>query len=409
MLKKLRVKFVCINMLIVTLLLVVIFSLVLYFTKENLEAESVSMMHEIALNPVQRTWEVGEDNHVRLPYFALQISKNGEILATSGNAFDMSDAALMEFLLNTARNARKQTGVISDYNLRYYCAVSSNGTNLVFVDISSERSTLQSLVKSCGLIGIISFVAFLFVSILLARWAIQPVEAAWKQQKQFVSDASHELKTPLTVILTNAEMLQDPDCGMESKEKFSDNILTMAEQMQGLVEGLLELARVDNGAVQTAFAQVDLSQLVSESILPFEPLFFEQELTLQSKIQEHIMLKGSERHLRQVVDILLDNARKYASPQGETLVQLQRSGRSQCLLTISNQGEPIPQTELRNIFKRFYRVDPARRMNHSYGLGLSIAEGIVRDHHGKIWAASAGGYNTFYVQLPLHSGTEAGT
>lgn len=406
MLKKLRVKFVCINMMIVTILLVVIFGLVLYFTEQNLEAQSISMMHEIALDPIQGEWEVGEDSHVRLPYFALQIGARGEILAISANVFDTSNTELIEILISIALNSRKETGVIPEYNLRYYCSVSPTGTNIVFVDISSERSTLQALLQSCILIGVVSFVALLFVSILLARWAIKPVEQAWKQQRQFVSDASHELKTPLTVILTNAEMLQDPACNAENKRQFSNSILIMAKQMRGLVEGLLELARVDNGAVQTAFTPVDLSRLVTESLLPFEPLFFEQDLCLRSEIQGRITLKGSERHLRQVVDILLDNAQKYSSPRGETVVQLKRYGRSQCILTVANQGEPIPQSELKNIFKRFYRVDQARSMNQSYGLGLSIAETIVRDHHGKIWATSNHGYNAFHIQLPLHGNIE---
>ena len=146
--------------------------------------------------------------------------------------------------------------------------------------------------RTCGIIGGVSLLAFLFISVFLARWAVRPVEKAWDQQRQFVADASHELKTPLTVILTNAELLQTPGYG--GADRAAESILTVARQMRGLVESLLELARVDNGAVKTALARLDLSRLVSDALLPFEPLYFERGLELESKIAEDIPVNGSE-------------------------------------------------------------------------------------------------------------------
>ena len=215
-----------------------------------------------------------------------------------------------------------------------------------------------------------------------------------------MADASHELKTPLTVILTNAELLQSPDYTPEEKHRFAGGILSMSHQMRGLVESLLELARVDNGAIRTAMAQQDLSRLVSDCVLLFEPLFFEAGLILESRVEDGISLKGSETHLRQVVDVLLDNASKYSTPGGHTRVELKHQ-HGHALLTVSNPGPEISREDRKNIFKRFYRADKARSMNHSYGLGLSIAESIVTEHGGKIWADSAGGINTFFVLLPL--------
>ena len=227
------------------------------------------------------------------------------------------------------------------------------------------------------------------------------MEKSWKEQRQFVSDASHELKTPLTVILTNAELLQQPDYDAERKGTFAANILTMAGQMRSLVENLLDLARVDNGLAKAVWTQVDLSHTVYDAVLPFEPVYFEKGLDLQSRIQENIRVNGSEMHLRQVVEILLDNARKYSDCPGTVVVCLQRHSRGQCLLSVSNPGAPIPPQDLQNIFKRFYRVDQARSRDGSYGLGLPIAEGIVNDHKGRIWATSQNGFNTFYVSLPM--------
>ena len=145
---------------------------------------------------------------------------------------------------------------------------------------------------------------------------------------------------------------------------------------------------------------VDLSGLTARSLLPFEPLFFEQGLTLTSQVDEGITVSGDEEALRRVLEILLDNAQKYSSPGGETQVTLHRRGRNHCALTVANQGEPIPPEARRQIFQRFYRADPARSRNGSFGLGLSIAEGIVAQHHGTIDVTCAGGFNRFRAELP---------
>ena len=164
---------------------------------------------------------------------------------------------------------------------------------------------------------------------------------------------------------------------------------------------LLDLARVDNGAVKTNSVEVNLSDLIEEEVLPFEPLYFEKGLTLSTAVEKNIHVKGSPQHLRQVLGILLDNAMKYSTPEGEVRVKLIRHG-SHCQLSVASPGENISTADLENIFKRFYRVDKARSRDGSYGLGLPIAQSIVQAHKGKIWAQSSEGVNTFFVQLPLN-------
>ena len=137
---------------------------------------------------------------------------------------------------------------------------------------------------------------------------------------------------------------------------------------------------------------------MSDALLPFEPVYFEKGLTLESNVEENLFVKGSQQHLKQVADILLDNASKYASADSTVRVILRRQG-SHCLRSVASAGDAIAKENLKNIFKRFYRMDKARSMNHSYGLGLSIADSIVSKHGGKIWAESADGVNTFFVQL----------
>lgn len=399
MLKQLRIKFVLITMTLVTVMLAVILGMVVHFTQENLENQSIQMMQSIAADPFQLGPPDAPAKDVRLPYFAVQINGRGDVTATGGGFFDLSDTELVLEITKAALRSPRQVGVLKDYNLRFCKITSCNGDGIVFADMTSEQATIQNLTRTCILIGILGFLGFLFLSIQLAKWAIRPVEEAWQNQKQFVADASHELKTPLTVIMTNAELLRSPEYDEESRDQFSASILTMAHQMRGLVEGLLELARVDNGAVKTAFAPVDLSALVDEGCLPFEPLYFENGLVLESTIEPEITLKGSANHLAQVLKILLDNAMKYSDP-GTVEVRLHRTGNT-CLLTVSNPGQEIPIEDRKNIFKRFYRADKARHRDGSYGLGLSIAENIVREHGGKIWVESTGTVNRFHVQLPI--------
>ena len=401
MLKKLRVKFVCFMMLIVTLMLCVIFGMVYYFTSQSLEEQSQQTIQQIAENPFQ-LGSLSELQEVRLPDFALQINQYGEVLATSGGYFDLSDETFLMNVIEETLASGEESGILKEYHLRFCRIVTPRSQSLVFVDISSELATLRNLVKTCIFIGALSLLAFFGISLLLAHIAVKPVDKAWAQQRQCVADASHELKTPLTVILTNAELLQDPAYDAQAKAQFSDSILTMSRQMRGLVESLLELARVDNGTMNRAFGPVDFSQLVEESVLPFEPLYFEKGLELQCRAEGRIPVRGSASHLRQVVAILLDNAMKYSAVPAVVTITLKRQG-SHCLLAVSNPGEEIPPEDLKNIFKRFYRMDKARSMNHSYGLGLSIAESIVREHRGRIWAQSTQGENTFFVQLPAGS------
>ena len=401
MLKRLRIKFVCINMLIATAMLAVIFGMVFHFTRQNLQNESMRMLQTVTSERSRLGRPGQRRDEVRLPYFVLDITQTGEVLA-SGDGYDLSDQDFLREIISAVLAATDQTGSIEEYGLRYQRVMTPMGHRIAFVDMSSERNTLNNLMKTCALIGTVSLVVFFLISLFLARWAIKPVEQAWAQQRQFVADASHELKTPLTVILTNAELLQGPDRDEEAKAQFSSSILTMAHQMRGLVESLLELARLDSGTAKADLSRLDFSALVAEAILPFEPLYFEQGLEIRSQIEEWITVHGNQSHLRQVTEILLDNAMKYSTSPALVELKLQRQGR-RCLLSVSNPGQPISPEDLRNIFKRFYRVDKARSMNHSYGLGLSIAENIVAEHKGRIWAESKEGINTFFVELPIVS------
>lgn len=437
MIRKLRIRFVSIMMVIVCTMLIIIFGLVVHMTHSRIREDGFRMMESVANAPMgtrsdrnPKRKDENREMNVQLPFFRVQIDADGKIVDTDGDYYDLTEEgseAVLEELVSAATTSEEKVGDLHDYNLRYYrcnakrwfdkqvpdedsvpdspekvAVNTAAGQIIVFADISSEIATMRSLYRTCVIIGLGSFASFLVISIFFARWAVRPVEEAWAQQRQFVSDASHELKTPLTVILTDAEMLKSPRFDEAHKAQFVENILTMSNQMRGLVESLLQLARVDNGAIQKMPLQtIDLSGLVSDELLTFDALFFEKGLTLAEDITDGITVHGSPQHLKQVIEILLDNAQKYSAPHGTVQVTLQKSGAHHCLLSVADPGDTISPEDLKKIFQRFYRIDEARAMNHSYGLGLSIADNIMKAHKGRIWAESEGGINTFRVELPM--------
>ena len=399
MLKKLQIKFVIINMTMVTIMLFVIFGLIYNYTEQNLETRNINMMRTIAAEPFQLGHPNNSSSELRLPFFTLLLGIEDELVSTGGGYYDLSDRKFLEDLITQSTKERKEIGIIDEHNLRYYRVKMPMGTVLVFSDISSEKNTLNSLLQSFIIIGFISFFVFLGISIFLAKWAIKPVARAWQQQKQFVADASHELKTPLTVIMTNSELLQSDDFSEEEKYNFLQSISFMSRQMKQLVEKLLILARSDNQDSILPMNDLDLSKLVLNAAISFEGVFAEKNLILESFAEPDIKVLGNEESLRQVIDILLDNAGKYSSPNGTTRIALYNADWRKCCIKVSNPGAPIPSDELKNIFQRFYRTDKARSRDGSFGLGLSIAENIVTQHKGKIWAESQNGVNSFFVEL----------
>ena len=420
MIKRLRVKFICITMVIVTTMMTI-----LLISQFNITTGSLAQINIKALEEAARTFRAGPPLPEQLipdedrpppgrrdsekpdfqkpgaehPCFILFMDGQGNLTATGGSYYDLSNQEALLDIFQQADSREKSTGILWDYELRFLRAGTTAQRYYVFTDVSGEVETMKEMARNGVLIWNLGFLCFLGLSIFLANWAIRPVERAWEQQRQFVADASHELKTPLTVILTNAEMLrevaEDP-----RQQQLSDSVVTMSRQMRGLVESLLQLARADSGETAGERERVDCSALLEQTLLPFEPVYFEAGLTLEITIEPGIMLTCNTDQLRQVAEILLDNARKYATPGGTVRVKLETRG-SQCCLSVASPGQTLTHAQCRDIFKRFYRADPARRRTGSYGLGLAIAEGIVANHRGRIWAEGKDGINTFYVNLPV--------
>lgn len=401
MIKKLRRKLIAITMVLLMAVLTVILVFVYHSTRTGLEESSLNRLTAAGAELGLHT-RPGAADRVPAPMcFVLWLSPDGELSAFGSDYYyDLDDPDALMALLSQAREQEDQSGIIKDRNLRFLRLNEGRGAVYAFTDISAELEMLSRLNITCAVVFAVGLIVFFAISVLLAKWAVRPVEKAWEQQRQFVADASHELKTPLTVILTNAELMASDEYDEGSKRQFTASILTMSRQMRGLVEELLDQARVDNGSAQTEHQKLDYSKLVSDGMLPFEPVYFEAGRELRCDIEPGITVVGRAEHLRRVVDILLDNGCKYSEPASAVELRLTRQGRS-CLLSVRSPGVSMTAEQCRDIFKRFYRMDTARTMNRSYGLGLSIAQGIVQQHRGKIWAQSQDGVNTFYVSLPL--------
>ena len=401
MIKKLRIKFVLIMMTIFTIMLTIILSMIIQFTKMNMEQISIQTLNQLATNPLLLI-RPADDINTYLPYFSLRLDENGAIAETISNYNNFSDSAYLQQIVNESIAGCENMGVLEKYNLRFVRVTTTNEQLFIFADISNETATLQTLTRNCLVIGIFSFIVFFGISILFANWAVSPIEKAWEQQKRFVADASHKLKTPLTIISTNAELIQSAELNGDKKAKFADIIQTTAAHMCNLVEGMLELSRIDNGLMKTNMSTLDFGLLTQKNTYIFEPLYYERELTLHSEIATNVFVKGSEYYLNQVLEILLDNAMKYAYSNTEITLKLMVT-HTGCLLSVSNHGNALSPEDLKNIFKRFYRADKNQNVSGSYGLGLSIAKSILDEHRGKIWAEYSDEIITFFVRIPTVS------
>ena len=342
----------------------------------------------------------GED--VLLPYFTVSlVDYNGTYSAyvTASTYADLQDTQTLEGILSDCLRQNRTEGTIRSYGLRYLRRDYGLYQRIAFVDMSMEQATLRESMASWLRICGVALAGLLGVSILLARRATRPVERAWRQQRQFLSDASHELKTPLTVILSNAELLEAAPLE-ERPARWADNISSEARRMKSLVEEMLTLARSDNHVPTAAPEEISLSDLATDCVLAFEPVAFEAGKPLESDVAPDVTVLGDGDRLRQLIGVLLDNAIKYGRAGGAITLTLRRTDR-QARLTVSNPGDPIPPEQLSHLFERFYRADASRGEQSGFGLGLPIAAAIASEHKGTLKAESDDVSTRFLFTMPL--------
>jgi len=408
LIRKLRLKFVAISMALVTVVLAMVFWSIYSSMKHNIEDLSHQVLTQVVENPaigsgiLRPGFGSGPNHSVLLPYFTVEVwpgIQSSRVYVTGGTYANLEDTEELTAILQTCLSQSAQEGTIEEYSLRYLRRDNGLFQKIAFVDMSMELAVLRNTMRSYLFIGALALLLLLGVSFLLSWWATRPVEKAWKQQRQFLSDASHELKTPLTVILSNAELLEGAQLE-ERSARWADNIRSEARQMKSLVEEMLTLARADNMVRKPVLGELCLSDCVVDCALAFEPVAFEAGMELEYQITEDIAVLGDSDKLRQLVSILLDNAIKYGRTGGTVTLALQKTDR-QARLVVSNPGDPIPPEQLRHLFERFYRADASRGEKIGFGLGLSIAQTIAREHKGTLKAESDSLSTRFIYTMPL--------
>ena len=396
---RLRMKFICYNMLIVTAVIGITFCAVAFVMEKRVSAQG-----RLALAKV-----VSQEEHplifttrspAQTPYFSVMVGEDGMVTPWEGGYEAFPGQEFLEEMAFLGMAGEEDMGLLEGYHLRYLRVSRPTGYMIAFADTSYEDTLRNGVMQYGGLACAGIWIGFLVLSYFFSRWAVKPVEESIRMQKQFVADASHELKTPLTVILANTGLvLSHPEDTVAAQSKWLEYTHDEAEQMKGLVDDLLFLAKSDAARQPAARAETAISEVALGCLLPFESVAFESGVALEHRITLGLSLRGDEGQLRRLVMILLDNAVKYAGPGGTVTLTLERH-QERLRLAVHNTGEPIPPEHLPHLFERFYRADAARnRSGGGYGLGLAIARSIVEGHHGRLTVTSTAAAGTTFTAL----------
>ena len=420
MLKKLRRQFILSNMVLVGIVIVLVFCILTvvvygYERRQTIAAMETTLSGNMSMIffPDGRVAEFLPQHKIddsvaqeRLSCVSLVavLDKDGNtaVYETSVN-YDYSTKDIRN-MINEAMSRENDTGILTQGNARFLRQELKSGYIVVFADRGLENSTLLFTLR-LDFIAIFCILAVMFlISDYMARKAIEPVEKSWNDQQRFVADASHELKTPLTVILANMDIMQaNKDATIWEENKWIENTKSEATRMTELVNDMLFLARSDANIDQSYnFQNINFSKLSEECVLTFESVAFEKGINFSSNIPMDIFLTADETRIKQVIMILIDNAMKYVDDNGSIFVTAENTGKH-VKFSVANTGTPIEPHKQAHLFERFYRADDSRaREKGGYGLGLSIAQNIITAHGGKIGLEYSNENGTcFAFSLPI--------
>ncbi len=319
--------------------------------------------------------------------YTITLNEDGTVASWTSDRTDLYTDEQVAAIAESALADGKDTGRIGTQFYR------KTADGLVVLDARLDYLSASNVLRSATLIAAASCALLSLLAWLLIRRMVQPVEDAFNRQKQFVSDASHELKTPLAVISANAEVLEQ-EIG---ENEYLGYIRSEVRRTDTLVKNLLTLARMDKGGAETVMGSFDLSHALLDVILPFESTVFEAGKTMETDVPEGVDCTGNEEQVKQLAVILLSNALKYSDDGGRIEVSLKARGK-QREIRVFNTGRAILPADQEHIFDRFWRADPAHgRETGGHGLGLAIARTIVEAHRGKISVDSREGYGTAFI------------
>ncbi len=400
MIRRLRKRIVAINVITASLILfcALIVTFVVGYGRIDIEREA---RMNLALNFDTQQDEIRFEEEKIFDDVALAVYdvRTHQVEWFFGGNANLTREELSRYVRPIVQDVRREGWV--NISVRYVKAVEGSKVKIAFNNLGASSGNLVVFAVSVlGALTLGIIVYFLF-SLFLARIALRPVEDSWKKQKQFVADASHELKTPLSVILANTDILAShKEETVESQMKWVENTRAEAVRMAELVNQLLFLAKNDDG-LKVQMQDVNFSNCVEGIVLGYDAVFYEKQHKFSYEVTPDVWVVGNEGQLKQLVTILLDNANKYSKGEGNITLRLQNNGKH-CTLTVANDSEQLSEEQLSHLFDRFYTVDNSRNKNNGgNGLGLNIAQVICQTHNGSIRVSCENGRTAFEVTLPL--------
>ncbi len=403
MLHKLRRRIVLMLMAVFLVLIVGVIGCMSAISAQQTAECQKQNLRSAALKPMTHRYneQQTESNSADIPFFAVRFAPSGSVTSVYRYAYEIDEKKATR-AAERAIHSGHTSGVLRDWQMRYLIRKDAEGySRVTFISTAEDAAQQkQQLFYSLLLIPVLMLLLFALVALPLSRQLTRPVQNAWNAQRNFIADASHELKTPLTVILANLSiLLKNRHKTIEDCESWVESTQEEAQQMRKLVEEMLLLARTEDEQQAAAFSQVNLSELLERAIMTVEPMAFESSVTLNTDIEENVSAVCSETHIRQMMMILLDNAIKYAGCKKIVTVTLAKK-QERCELYVNNTGTPIPAEVLPHVFDRFYRGE-MNRTSEGFGLGLSIAKRIIQMHKGtvRVFSNEMDG-TTFIIRIP---------
>lgn len=391
MIKELRRKFIFISGISIFLVFVGIFVLISAFSMAQMDRTMDTLTDAISSNdgvfpdfePSDRPAPLFSDAEVitaetrfSTRFFMVWLDGKDEVTRMNTDAIASLSEDEVEEYAAQALEKGAQRGWVLEY--RYKVTETDEGVAIVFVNGSSNQNITNRLLLTAFLVLFGSAVLILALTVILSKRAVRPVAESYEKQKQFITDANHELKTPLTLILSNLDIVES-ELG---KNEWLDDIRSEGERMGLLINQLVALCRMDESESHLTLAPFDLSEAVSDTVSEFQTLAAERDQTLTARVEPGISYRGDEALVRRLAAILLDNAVKYCDPGGDIRVELFQ--RRHPVLVVENTYAQVDRLELDKLFDRFYRADPARTFTGGFGVGMSIAQSIARSHRGSI-------------------------
>lgn len=325
---------------------------------------------------------ISEDMAMAARFFMVRLNQEGEVVYTDiSRISSVDEAAAQEYALKAAESGNME-GTMDNFEYRIADSENGQGRVVIFLNVSNNRRTILAVLFISIGIGCAGWLLMLLLVVGLSKRAIRPIAVNMEKQKQFVTDAGHEIKTPLAIILANTDAMELHN----GESKWSRNIRTQTERLSGLMKNLLALSRMDEGNVMTAMTELDISGLVQETADTFKEPAALKHIQIITSIKGDLKLHANREQMVQLVSVLLDNAVKY-SPENDSIELVLDGSQREIVLKCRNACHALPDVPADRLFDRFYRGDTARtQKSGGYGIGLSVARAIVEAHKGTIKA-----------------------